>query len=65
MDQWKVLSIGSVLVVWDIATSEQLVLVNFDEIFIDDYLLMTGMMIYGHIDIGDECWRLYVLMTTI
>ena len=31
MDQWKVLSIGSVLVVWDIATSEQLV--NFDEKF--------------------------------
>ena len=63
MDQWKVLSIGSVLVVWDIATSEQLVLVNFDEIFIDDYLLMTGMMIYGHIDIGDEGWSRNLLTT--
>ena len=63
MDQWKVLSIGSVLVVWDIATSEQLVLVNFDEMFIDNYLLITVRVIYGHIDIGDEGWSQNLLTT--
>ena len=58
MDQWKVLSIGSVLVVWDIATSEQLVLVNFDEMFLDDYLLITPRLTYGYIYVGDNylCW---------
>ena len=60
MDQWKVLSIGSVLVVWDIATSEQLVLVNFDEMFPDDYLFITSRvtvisMLVTNVG-GEMCW---------
>jgi len=69
MDQWKVLSIGSVLVVWDIATSEQLVCVNFDEMFLDDYLLITLRVTVTSMlvtNIGDGCiGDNYMMLVTV